>query len=249
MSDAIFTAAVAAATSLVVAVIGPWAARSYENARERRVLISSVNLQHLAPLRQQLAEAAFRHRRVLDDFRAGGRSLLGGVDHVRDVHAKPLDWFAGEGCFLMSTCYYTARLFAEIVRLGDAYPYLRLNDKRKEAELTALVLRVRLAFAGEGGVWFAIQAAIGEDMIGADGRLAGYPDFCHAVQDEHRGVWYRQLIGLYRALADGQGVDRIGRTLAAMEHLSHLLDAAVGSSASVSDRLRLEDEEQASRKG
>ena len=249
MSDAIIAAAVAAATSLLVAVIGPWIARSYETTRERRVLISAVNLKHLAPLRQQLAEAAFRHRRVLDDFRVGGRNLAAGLDNVSDVHTKPLDWFAGEGCFLMSTSYYTARLFAEIVRLGDAYPYLRLDDKRKDGELTALALRVRLAFAGEGGVWFAIQAAIGDDMIGVDGRLAGYADFCRAVQDQQRGVWYRQLIGLYRALADGQGADRIPRIVAAMENLSHLLDAAVGSSASVSDRLRLEDEEQASRDG
>jgi hypothetical protein len=74
-------------------------------------LVSSVNLQHLAPLRQQLAEAAFRHRRVLEDVRTGGRGMLASVNDVLDVPTKPLEWFVGEGCYLMSTSYYTARLY------------------------------------------------------------------------------------------------------------------------------------------
>lgn len=249
MSEALVAAVVAASTSLIISVVGPWLARAFETERERKLLVSSVNLQHLAPLRQQLAEAAFRNHHVLQYIRGGHRRLLTRIDDITDVSTAPLAWFAGDGCYLMSTAYLTSCMFAELERLRDAYPFLRLQNKQKDTELTALALRVRLAFAGKGGVAYVVQAAIGADMISADGKLVGYQGFCEAVQDGTRGVWYGQLIHFYRMLADGQELDlvRLQRAIVAMEELSHFLDRAVGVSASVSSRMRLEAEEHSQR--
>jgi hypothetical protein len=220
MSEAITAVAVAAGTSLLVAAIGPWIVRGVESTRERRRVADEVNLRYLAPLRQQLAEAAFRNREVLLRVRPHDVVSLRQVDDLDQLATKPLDWFAGAGCYLLSTTYFTACLFAEFVRLRDAYPFLRLRERGRDAELTGLVLRVRLAFAGDGGVYYAAQAAIGADLLQPDGAPASYQAFVGALRNRERCVWYGQLIMLYRRLADGDGLARLERVVAAMQALS-----------------------------
>jgi hypothetical protein len=240
MTDALLAAGVAAATSLIVASFAPWVARSVEASRDRSRLAATVNLEHLAPLRQQLAEAAFRNHEVLLWARRDDAHQLDCLDEFPDLQGKSTEWFAGLGCHLMSTTYLTACLFAELIRLRDAFPFLQLRDRDRDAELAALTLRVRLALAGEGGVYYAVQAAIGQDMITPDGAVLSYPDFCTAVRDHERGVWYRQLVDFYCHVGRGERLDRLERAVAAMLELSRVLDQAVGASASVADRLREE---------
>lgn len=244
MSDVVLAASVAAATSLVVSVASPWVGRLIEGSRERRTLVSAVNLQHLAPLRQQLADTTFRNQQVLDRTAGGETSLLACVAHASDLRGRPAEWFAEDGQYLASTVYYTARLFAEIVRLREAFPFLRLQSRDRDTELTALVLRIRLAFSGRNGVYYAIQEAIGQDMLLPDGGVAGYSAFSQAVRDSERGLWYFQLVEFYRSLGDAHGLERLQHAVDAMHRLAQFLDEAVGASASVSERFRLESEAQ-----
>ena len=244
MSDVVVAAGVAAATSLAVSVAGPWIGRLVEASRERRLLVETMNLQHLAPLRQQLADTTFRNRQVLDRVRHGETGLLACVSKAGEAQGKPTEWFAHGGQYLASTAYYTARLFAEMVRLREAFPFLRLQHRDKDAELTALVLRIHLAFAGQYGVYYAVQETIGQDMLLPDGKVAGFLGFSQAVRDPERGIWYAQLLQFYLLAASGRNLNRLEHAVAAMEALSRFLDEAVGASASVSDRLRLESEAQ-----
>jgi hypothetical protein len=131
---------------------------------------------------------------------------------------------------------------SEIVRLREDFPFLRFQHRDKDAELTGLVLRIRLALSGVNGIYYAIQETIGHDMLLPDGKVVGYADFARAVKDPERGIWYAQLIQFYRSVAEGQGHVHLDRAVAAMEGLSGFLDEAVDASASVNDRLKLESE-------
>lgn len=242
MSDAVLVASVAAATSLAVASIGPWVSRGVESSRDRREATLDVNLRHLAPLRQQLAETTVRNQEILRRAQHHDLADLAVLDDPDDLEHHPLEWFAGEGCYLMSTTYLTACLFAEFRRLQGAYPFLRLRDDDRDSELAALVLRIRLAFSGVDGVFYVVQDAIGADMLGRDGHVATYPAFVRAVRDPERRTWYRQLMQFYRHLAAGDGTSRLEDALSAMHSLASLLDAVVGGAASITSRLGAEVE-------
>jgi hypothetical protein len=242
MSAGLEAALVAAVTSLLVAVVTPWSLRAVEVRRQARTVADEVNLRHLAPLRQQLAETVYRHHDLLDRIRRQETDVLSYLTDVEDLPDKPWSWFARHGSYLMSTAYYTAALFAELARLRDAYPFLRLRDRAMDAELTALVLRVHLAFRGEHGVYYAVQHAIGQDMLDNHGRVRVYSDFCRATQDADRGVWYQSLIRLYMGATEPPVTAVITQATSAMESLASLLDTAVGATASVTSRLRIEAE-------
>lgn len=243
-------ALVAASTSLLVALISPWMIRLAEARKMARSIADEVNLRHLAPLRQQLAETIVRHYDLRRRIELGETEPLHFVKSASEVGAQDWRWFAEHGCYLMSTTYFTARLFAEIARLRDAYPFLRTRARDLDAELTALVLRIQLAFRGVGGVYYAVQQAIGEDMLDEQGRIISYAGFCRAVQDvNQRGLWYEPLIQLYINSESAEASARLAQATAAMEELSLLLDRAVHAETSVSSRVRLEAESMAALRG
>jgi hypothetical protein len=131
------------------------------------------------------------------------------------------------GCYLTSTVHLTGALFAEMVRVRQAYPYLRPRDRQRDAELAGLILRLQLVLRGVGGIFTSVQLSIGHDLITDDGdRIASYPEFVDAVRDPDRAPWYDQLVTLYNR--------------AVMKELSAFLDKAVGATSSVSSRLQAE---------
>jgi hypothetical protein len=246
MANTVLVALIATATSIVVAGITPWIARRLDLGKERRVSATEVNLRYLTPLRHQVVEAAFRNRQIASMARAGDLESFGSLADIEELQRKDLRWFTGLGCQLMSTAYIAACLFAELSRLRDAYPFLRLNSKGRDTELAEQVLQVNIAFLRNHGVYYALQYTIGRDMIGQDGHIASYAEFCERVRDPTSGVWYERLIELYRVAATDNSGTRFDEVVSALSRLSTLLDAAVDGSPSLSDRFRAETANQLS---
>jgi hypothetical protein len=73
------------------------------------------------------------YHRLIDTVRqagaGGGRdeAVLAIADQA-EISGKDTAWFNGTGCALASSVYLTACLFAQLKKVRDDFPYLRLAD-------------------------------------------------------------------------------------------------------------------------
>ena len=94
------------------------------------------------------------------------------------MSAKDAAWFTGPGCALMSSVYLTSCLFAQLKKVREDFPYLRLSAT-DDTRLAALLLRVQRGFLVNGGVYYVTQPSIGESVwVRGDERLLTYREFC-----------------------------------------------------------------------
>jgi hypothetical protein len=227
----------------MVVILGQWISGRYEWSRQRRAEAAEVNLRYLNPLRLQVAETAFRHDQYVATVeRRGSQVGISPVATPEEVSGKSPDWFVGEGCYLVSTAYIVACLFAEMAKLREGYAYLRLPDSAADTELATLVLRVNIAFLRDQGVYYAIQYSIGRDMRLEDGRLIGYREFCERLRDPTARVWFDRLLGFYIQAGRPDQLERLHRADRALLDLGAALDRAVGGSTSLAHRFAAEGE-------
>ena len=171
MDSAVVVALVAAAGSLVVAVLTYVLGMQSEARRGRQAAAEVLNTRYLNPLRLQVVETAFRLDEVVKHAKDGKSEALRSVEDAREVAGKDASWFVGEGCYLASTAYLTGCLFAQLTRLRKAYSYIKLPLGSSDTELAGLVLRVNLAFLADGGIYYALQtASAGTCLAGSASR-------------------------------------------------------------------------------
>jgi hypothetical protein len=242
-------AAIAAATSVLVVLLGHWVTSRTDRNRRRADEVDEVNRRYLNPLRLQVAEASVRIAEYAQ--RAEQRMLAPGqraVPSAADVSGKTAEWFVGEGAYLVSTSYITCCLFAEMGRLRENYAYLRLAGEDADTRVAGLLLRVNLAFLHDQGIYYVLQYSAGRDMIRDDGLLVGYREFCSLLMNPDMRVWLDRILGFY--LDSDSGTDRAVRRLhlavEALGELSAALDSAVGGSESMTARYAAETRDSAS---
>jgi hypothetical protein len=237
----ISTALISAVTSVLVVVISHMLSVRGEIKKAERVERQSVNSKYLNPLRLYLVENHFRLSEILSRATESGqcKDLLT-VDSSADVSAKDAEWYNGWGTYLISSVYLTACLFAWMKKVRDNSPYLRLETS-DDTRLTALMLRVSVAFLRGLGIYYVIQPSIGQDMILlSEDRLRSFREFCELLRMPTRRVWMDRLIAYYLETGRGQKLERVADAIAAIETLSSFLDKAVGGGESVKSRLEAE---------
>jgi hypothetical protein len=242
MSTALLTAVISAGTSVVVVLVAQWTTARSARSSERRLQAERITVQYLNPLRLQVAETAFRNYEYANRSEQGQE--LGGLSPIAspdELSNKPAEWFVGEGCYLISTAYLTACLFAEMTRLRDNYAYLRLADSEADTELPGHLVRVSIAFLRDHGVYYVLQSSIGRDLRTRAGSLLSYREFCERLREPSNRVWFDRLINFYIEVGRSDEAHRLKRTTKALHDLSSVLDRAVGGSASLSDRFLAED--------
>jgi hypothetical protein len=239
----VLTAVISSVTSLLVVAVSSYLTSRRERSDQQLSEMAALSVKYVNPLRLYLTENHWRLGRIRDQIAQEGKhtSLLT-IKDPKELSDKDPDWYNGEGCFLVSSAYLTACLFAYLKKLRDDFPYLRLSEA-DDTELLGNLLQVNLAFSGLGGIYYATQPSMGEDLLDrAENRLISYREFCELLQDPSSRVWMDGLITFY--LAAGRGSPemraRLDRILRSIANLIAFLDKAVGGGGSIGGRLRAE---------
>ena len=161
MDTTVISAIIATVTALVVTLVTHAIQQSIDKKRE----FKRINEEYLNPLRLYLEENYFRIAEILCRVEAGGGKceILLYINSPEELSQKDASWFNGEGCYLISSCYFTACLFATIKKVRDDVPYLRLREK-DDTRLLQLMLKINLGFLKDLGIFYVIQQSIGEQM-------------------------------------------------------------------------------------
>lgn len=229
----VLSAIIALATSLIVAYFAQLLKTRAEQEQETR----TINRKYLNPLRLYLEETHFRLNEIKERIEGGGGklNLLLGVP-ANAISAQSAAWFNGEGCYLISSCYYVACLFYQIYKVREDFAYLRLGHQT-DTYLLNLMFRVSHAFLEHIGIFYATQSSIGLDMyLTAKNRLLSYRELCEKLQETDQRVWFDRLVNFFIETGQGQHLERVTEALRAMAELSAFLDKVVGGDPSIQRR-------------
>jgi len=231
--EALIAATVSAVTSVAVALISfQLASRQQSRSAERteRKILSET---YLNPLRFQIAD---NHYRILDALRRpAARQRMLAVNEAKEISSKGLVWFNEEGSYLASSVYLMACLFAYLKRVRDQVPYLQLpgND---DTRLVELMLKLQIPLVKEGGVQYAVQTSLGQDMWVTENRLCTYREFCELLREPESRVWFDRLITFFVEIGRRQKIDRALKLVTAMWELAAFLDECVGGGRAIISR-------------
>lgn len=239
--EVVLTTVVAAITSLSVVVVTHFLTARRETISKEKRERERVNLEYLNPLRLHLVENYFRLLEIKRSIDKDGKcEPLLYVADPKSVSQQSDEWFNAEGCYLISSCYFTACLFCYIWKVRDNLPYLSLG-KGNDTRLLTLILKVSRGFRKYLGVFYATQPSIGIDMFLRDeDRLMSYREFCQTLQNPPRRVWFDRLLYIYIDVGEGRGLARVDEALFAIHELSEFLDRVVGGGDSIQGRLETE---------
>jgi hypothetical protein len=229
---------VSALTAIIVLLLTKWMEQKHEKRKES----ARINKELLNPLRLYLEECYFRTSEIMARLEVAGgpcRELLS-VEDPKELSTKEACWFNGEGCYLISSCYFAACLFACTWKIRTEIPYLRLAGT-DDSYLLNLILTVSRGFSRDLGIFYAVQHAIGQSMwADGGGRVRGYREFCEALQRDQERVWFDRLLGFYISLGQNQHIDRAKAVSAAIFDLSAFIDGIAGGGPSIRARLTAE---------
>jgi hypothetical protein len=239
--DPLQSTIISAITALVTSVLVIYLTQFLKSKADKEQEIKTLNLKYLNPLRLYLEENHFRINEILNRVETGGGryDILTGTE-AGVISTKKAEWFNGEGCYLISSCYFTAGLFYQIQKVRDDFAYLRLG-KQEDTHLLNLMFKVSHAFLQNIGIFYATQPSIGIDMyLPEQDRLRSYREFSLLLQDPEKRVWFDRLINFYIETGKGQNLARVKEALQAINELSLFLDEAVGGGASLQRRYQSE---------
>jgi len=238
MDATVISAIIAAVTALVVTLV----TQAVQQRNVKRQEFKKINEEYLNPLRLYLEENYFRIAEILGLVNAGGGKcqILLYIDSPAELSQKDASWFNGEGCYLISSCYFTAYLFATIKKVRDDVPYLRLREE-DDTRLLQLLLKINLGFLKDLGIFYVIQQSIGDQMyIRAEERFMTYQEFCGVLQHPEKRVWFDRLLNFFLDTGKGKSLDRVEQVIEAIYNASVFLDQKVGGGPSIKERLRQE---------
>jgi hypothetical protein len=149
--NAVVAAVISAATSVVVVVVSLWGTGRQQRRHDEQAERQAINARYLNPLRLHLVESHFRMAGALQHVDDGGGRYepLLVVDEPAEVSDKDTTWFTGVGVALVSASYLTACLFAQLKKVREGIPYLRLSGARDAAHVSG-VLRAAAGSRGPG---------------------------------------------------------------------------------------------------
>lgn len=236
--EEVLTAIIAA-----LAVLGGYGVKSYldtkskEKQEAERILSTYLN-----PLRFYLVENYFRFSEILQRIaKDGGKhEALLYVTDVKEISEQSAEWFNSYGCYLISSCYITARLFYQLDKIRQELSYLRLS-KEDDTELITLITLLSRCFRQDDGIYYLIQPSIGNDMyLAIEKRLITYREFCQMLQNPETRVWFDRLLNFYIETGQGQKLKRIEDIMGATQSMSLFLDRVAGGGNSIKERLEVE---------
>lgn len=238
----ILTAIISAVTSVLVVLV-TYSLNSYRESKskEKQEADRIISI-YLNPLRLSLVENYFRLSEILARVAKndGKYEALLHITDVEKISDQPSEWFNSYGCYLISSCYITARLFYHLDKIRQELSYLRLSRK-DDTELITQVTILSRCFRQGYGIYYLIQPSIGNDMyLVREKRLITYREFCQLLQNPEARVWFDRLLIFYIETGQGKQLKRIEDILSAIQNMSSFLDRVAGGGNSIQERLEVE---------
>jgi hypothetical protein len=206
--NAAVAAMIAAVTSVVVTGLSLLLGDRQQRRREERSQRQDLNARYLNPLRFHLVENHYRLADTLQRVDAGGGKWDGmlTISDPAEISGKDAEWFNGVGCALASWLYLIACLFAQLKKVRDDFPYLRLAAA-DDTRLAALLLGVQQGYLLDQGIYYVTQPSIGQSMWVQDqDRLLTYREPCPPAPRSSSSRQSHNGQSLYQpAIPDGCG--------------------------------------------
>lgn len=238
----VLTAIISAVTSVLVVLV-TYGLNSYRETKSKeKQKADQILSTYLNPLRFYLVENYFRFSEILKRIGRDGEKheALLYVTDVEEISEQSAEWFNSYGCYLISSCYITARLFYQLDKIRQELSYLRLS-KEDDTELVTLITLLSRCFRQDYGIYYLIQPSIGNDMyLAGEKRLITYREFCQMLQNPEIRVWFDRLLNFYIETGQGQKLKRIEDIMGAIQSLSLFLDRVAGGGNSIKERLEVE---------
>ncbi|MEG4033383.1 hypothetical protein QUA03_06085 [Microcoleus sp. S36b_A4] len=238
----VLTAIISAFTSVLVVLV-TYGLNSYrENKAKDKQEADRIVSTYLNPLRFYLVENYFRLSEILKKIANDGEKneKLLYITNVKEISEQSPEWFNNYGCYLISSCYMTARLFYQLDKIRQELSYLRLS-KKDDTELITLITILSRCFRQDYGIYYLIQPSIGNDMyLASEKRLITYREFCQLLQNPESRVWFDRLLNFYIETGQGQKLKRIEDIMGAIQSMSLFLDRVAGGGKSIKERLEAE---------
>lgn len=238
----VLTAIISAFTSVLVVLV-TYGLNSYrENKAKEKQEADRIISTYLNPLRFYLVENYFRLSEILIKIANDGEKneKLLYITNVKEISEQSPEWFNNYGCYLISSCYMTARLFYQLDKIRQELSYLRLS-KKDDTELITLITILSRCFRQDYGIYYLIQPSIGNDMyLASEKRLITYREFCQLLQNPETRVWFDRLLNFYIETGQGQKLKRIEDIMGAIQSMSLFLDRVAGGGKSIKERLEAE---------
>jgi len=233
----VLTAIISAVTSVLVVLV-TYGLNSYREAKSKeKQEANRIISTYLNPLRFYLVENYFRLAEMLQRIvKDGGKhEALLYVTDVREISEQSAEWFNSYGCYLISSCYMTARLFYQLDKIKQELSYLRLS-KKDDTELITLISILSRCFGRDYGIYYLIQPSIGNDMyLASEKRLITYREFCQLLQNPETRVWFDRLLNFYIETGQGQKLKRIEDIMGTIQSMSLFLDRVAGGGSSIKE--------------
>ena len=201
-----------------------------------------VDVSVLKHLRYYLSEVFFRTQEIRT--RVGDPPVpyppLLSIEKIQEISRADINWFNGEGCYLISSCYLAACLFWSSREMKEEI-FSRDTSAKTQKALIDLLLKVSIAFLRDLGVFYVTQDAIGQLVyLDEKNRLMTYFEFCDLLRIPEKEPLLHRLINFYYQAGKGEHLDRISEVLRSILNLSDYLDVLSGLGTSVRDRLKSE---------
>lgn len=212
------------------------------NARKR--VVSQLSAAHLNDLRLYTEETFFRlheiNSRVVVDQKAS-RLFLPPETNTYQISQQDDIWFNGKGCYFLSSCYFTACLFACIKKIREEIPQRTLRTKNDTAFLSAM-FAVSNGFLIDLGIFYATQHSIGNEMyIHDEQRLVTYGEFCQIIQTPHKRIWFDRLISFYLDINQGKRDSNLVATIEGLYGLAQFCDRLDQNNSAIDEQLRTDN--------
>ncbi len=232
----LLNAIIAAATSLFVVILSQILIGSREKRQVTDADKNYLRRVYINPIRFMLSENYYRIYEMAEEEEKRQKLLV--VESPVEVPDKDMDWFAGEGCYLISSCYLTACLFAYMENIRNGIPFFKLSY-HNDTKLMELINRLVVDFSKDLKIFYVIQKNIGKEVyIKDEERVMTYKEFCTLLKDKENFIWYQSLIDFYLNIGNDRQRQQI--LLGHIKELAELFDKAVSGGDSVRQKMLAE---------
>lgn len=238
MDKNLIAAFISAATSIVVVVLSHVLIAAGDNKKRRKEEIEQVQKEHLNSLRFFLEENYFRIDEILKAVEQENKNRINDILIIGEpfeLLEKDDEWFTGCGCYLMSTCYYAACLFAFLERIRNKMPFLKLENEN-DTKMAELIGHIVNDFGRNLNIYYPLQMNIGREMYRVNEQnILTYRDFCEMLKKKENLVWYYSLVNFFLRMVKSES-ENGKRLLKDIQALSDFLDKIVSGGNSIKQK-------------
>lgn len=237
MTVELWNAIIAASTSIFVVILSQTLISNREKKKALNDEKSHLCRLYMEPIRFMLAENYYRIYEILKEDKR--RKDLLSVNDPIDILDKDEDWFVGDGCYLLSSCYLTGCLFAYLQNIRNGMPFIK-HFHHNDTEILELMNKLAVDFSKNLNIFYVMQMNIGKEFyIKNENQVITYREFCGLLKRKENMIWYQSLINYYLRIGKGE-YEQLQELLIHMKELARLIDEMVSGGDSIRQKILAE---------